>query len=1449
MSTNQMSADSTSTDQTSADSITLSSRRRQRRSGVAAAVVGAIALTSLGASPALAAPVTQTIAAVQGTGTASPLVGTTQTVEGIVTADYRGVSGYRGIVVQTAGSGGAADATPGASDGLFVFLGDTLPAAALGDEVTVTGAVSEFAGLTQIAATAAGSVEVVTAKADVPTTDQVTPAVFDPTIVGDAREALESQLVSPTGEFTVASSFQLSNFGSLFLTPGSDVAVKSTETTDAGPAAAAIAAANRANRILLDDGYNAQVTSAAHVGEQPYFSKDSVVRTGDSVVFAAEPYVLSYGFDDWRFQPTIAITDASPAQYKATFVSENPRTPAPAEVGGDVSVGAFNVLNYFTTLVSENSAARGAKDAAAFAIQRSKIVSAINALDADVVALMEIENSIRFGKPADTAVADLVAGLNAAAGSDVWAFVPTPAALATPAAAATTDVITNAMIYRKASANPVGESFTTIDETVWGNAREPIAQTFDLDGEVVTAIANHFKSKGGGSGAEPADGQGFFNADRVNQANSVKALVDSVIADATKSDDVVLLGDFNSYSEEDPVQVFTDAGYSDLLADTTDGQYTYEFDGELGSLDHAIVTPSLAEHVTGVTAWTINSPEWGAREYPNAATEAGTPYRSSDHDPLKLGIATAAAPVDIDILTTNDFHGRLEAAAGPPAVSGAAVLGGMVRSYEAANPNTLFVGAGDLIGASTFTSFIQQDQPTIDALNAIGLDASALGNHEFDTGTADLNDRIIPEADWPYLSANVYEKGTTKAAYQEYEVREFQGVSVGFIGAVTEQLPSLVSPAGIADIEVGPIVPAVNRVAGQLSDGDPSNGEADVIMLLVHEGAATTDISSVTDDSVFGRLVAGVDADVDAIVSAHTHLGYNHQVPIAGTDRTRPVLSAGQYGDFFGHLDLTVDPTTKELLTLTSEIKPLPGAFPPVADVAQIVADAVAVAKEKGSVRLGEITGDFNRARQVDGTTENRGGESSLGNFVSDVQLWSTSDAGTEIALMNPGGLRADLKVAANPATPGDAAGVVTYQEAAAVQPFANTLVALDLTTEQLKSVLEQQWQPATASRPFLKLGTSKSLTYTYDPAAAPGDHIDAIYVDGELAVAGQSFRVAVNSFLAAGGDNFTTLAQGTNRADTGKVDLQSMVDYFTAFPSNAPSFAQRSVGVILSPADADGYSAGDQVTVTLSSLLMSGNGPTAGTAVVGLGDAELGRAAIDPTVIATNDEVGRATVTITIPDGASGAQMLTVGVPETGTSVDVPIEIAAPVLEELVNTAPPTIAGTPRVGQVLTANPGTWSAPAPAFSYQWNRDGVAIEGATSATYTVVAQDAGSAVSVVVTATADGFTPGTAESASVAVQKASSSISGSLNRTFSFGGGNLTYTATVAASGLVPTGDVYVYDGSRRIASAVLETDDAGRVTIALPKLSRGIHLISARYAGSTSIGGSLAFPRVVFVF
>lgn len=619
-------------------------------------------------------------------------------------------------------------------------------------------------------------------------------------------------------------------------------------------------------------------------------------------------------------------------------------------------------------------------------------------------------------------------------------------------------------------------------------------------------------------------------------------------------------------------------------------------------------------------------------------------------------------PVEVEILTINDFHGRLEAASPAP---GAAALAGMVRSYEAANPNTIFAAAGDLVGASTFTSFIQDDQPTIDVFNAIGLDVSSFGNHEFDQGREDVDDRILPAADWPYLAANLYDEATGQPAFDQYAVIETGGVSVGFIGAVTDELHSLVSPDGIASLDIRPIVPEVNAVAAALSDGDPANGEADVVILLVHEGAATASIDSVTDDSSFGTIVQGASADVDAIVSGHTHLQYDHDVPIPGTDRTRPVISSGEYGIAYGHTTVQVDPQSGELLSIESEVLPVEG-FAPDAEVAAIVAEAVEVADELGSVSLGEIAADITRGVQNNGS-ENRGSESTIGNLIADAQLAATADLDTELALMNPGGIRADLVYASGGA--GDPDGNVTFREAATVQPFANTLVTFTLTGDQVRQVLEEQWQPAGAGRPFLKLGVSEGFSYTYDPTAPAGSRITSMTLDGAPVEPEQDIRVVANSFLAAGGDNFTTLADGAGRADSGRIDLTAFVDYIGDNSPVEPDLAQRAVGVHLTaPADGETYVAGEEVTMSLTSLLFSRGGPTSSEASVLLGDEVLATAPVEFAITDAYDEQGAATLTFAIPSGLSGEQSLTVIGPG-GTTVEVPITVAEQQAEGPVDT------------------------------------------------------------------------------------------------------------------------------------------------------------------------------------
>lgn len=601
--------------------------------------------------------------------------------------------------------------------------------------------------------------------------------------------------------------------------------------------------------------------------------------------------------------------------------------------------------------------------------------------------------------------------------------------------------------------------------------------------------------------------------------------------------------------------------------------------------------------------------------------------------------------VEINLVTVNDFHGRIEQNG---VAAGIARLSSAVKSFRADNPNTVFAAAGDLIGASTFTSFIQKDEPTIEALNLAGLDVSAVGNHEFDQGFADLTDRVMPMADWEYLGANVYEKGTDTAALPEYWIQKFNGVRIGFVGAVTDELPTLVSPAGIADIDVGSPVEAANRVADQLSDGRANNGEADIVILLVHEGAVEGTVESATDENTrFGQIVNNANDNIDAIVSGHTHLAYN--LTIDG----RPVISSGQYGEKFSNMVITYNRNTKSVTSMENTIYTMATEFDkdgkvvgylyePDPPLVPLVADATALADELGNVEVGETTAALQRAIAPDDEgqlAENRGGESTLGNFVADVQKWALNADGTrdvQVTFMNPGGLRADLDQ-----------GTVTYREAANVQPFANTLVSMTLTGAQIKQVLEEQWQPAAASRPFLKLGVNSELTYTYDPTAEKGSHITAVWLGTEPIDPAAEYSVGANSFLASGGDNFTTLASGTNKADSGKVDLQAMVDWFTEFGTVTPDLAQRAVGVVAPQTAA----AGSSVTVNLSSLAFSrGEGPATQTVVISHAGTQLGTGTILTDYTPTTDEIGQATVTFTVP-AVSGATVFDITVPETGTT------------------------------------------------------------------------------------------------------------------------------------------------------------------------------------------------------
>ncbi|WP_182920446.1 ExeM/NucH family extracellular endonuclease [Nocardioides cavernaquae] len=1273
-----------------------------------------------------------TIADIQGSTNTSPVANTVVTTQGVVTSLYAS-GGFNGFHVQTPGD----DTTPGKSDGLFVFTGantGTLTAGlAIGDSVQVRGTAKEFNGLTELDAVAGTVTEIdslgaAVANTAIPGTDCALPGTdcLAGAALDAAKEEFEGEIFQPTSDYTVTDVYDgsASNppnsgssnfFGEIGLAANSDLPlVTPTEVIDAQDTAAIAArvAWNNAHRVVLDDGsstayWNTTNTAAGKDSPLPWYTQDHQVRVGAGVSFD-QPVVLDYRFG-WKVQPTSQVVGAPTG--KVTF--EQNRPTAPAEVGGDLKLATFNVLNFFTTLgvdfggctsfvdragnpiavnTCPGAGPRGAWDAANFERQKSKIVNAINALGADIVSIEEVENSLVVdGHDRDEALAALVDALNAATGAGTWDYVRSPAEASESANVLEQDVIRTGFIFKPAAVETVGAADMLFGSTAFANAREPFAQTFKPVGggaaSTFAVIVNHFKSKG--SGTNDGTGQGNANPDRIAQANALATFADE-FASAHDTSAVFLTGDFNAYSEEDPIQALDAAGYTGL---ETPGKFSYSFDGMSGSLDHVLVNAAAQELVTGSDIWEINGNETVFNQY-SRYNYVGTdlynsaPFSASDHNPEVIGITppTLPAQADIQVLATNDFHGRIKANG---AEAGAAVLAGAVKQLRAANPNTVFAAAGDLIGASTFESFIAHDKPTIDALNSAGLDVSAVGNHEFDAGYDDLLNRVMAPydaetnpyggAEWEYIGANVHKHDAAPDdVLDPTYVREFDGVQVGFIGAVTEHLDELVSPGGIEGVEVEDVVTATNREADLLEAAG-----IDVIVLLVHEGAPTTNCATMDDDpaSDFGSIITGVNDNVDAIVSGHTHLAYDCSFPVAGwagrTVTDRPVVSAGQYGTNLNQLTFTVDTATGDVVAKTQGVLALSGKYAADAATQAIVDQAVAEADVLGAAELGEIAGPFNRAKLSTGV-ENRGGESTLGNLVAEAQRWATSGAESgeaQIAFMNPGGLRADM--VGTPDTTGGASGypaVLTYKQAATVQPFANTLVNMDLTGAQVKAALEQQWQPAGSSRPFLRLGTSAGFRYTYDAARPAGDRVTGIWLGEDKLDPAASYSVTVNSFLASGGDNFGAFAGGAGRADTGKIDLTAMVDYLAAFAGDAPlpvDATQRSVGVTFPAGAPAAYVPGSEVAFGLSSLAMSTPPDAKDAAVrVALGDTELGTFPVDNTVgTDPRDEYGTAAVRVTLPsDLAPGAAALTVTGLTTGTVATVPV---------VVEKAPSTVTAT----------------------------------------------------------------------------------------------------------------------------------------------------------------------------
>lgn len=535
--------------------------------------------------------------------------------------------------------------------------------------------------------------------------------------------------------------------------------------------------------------------------------------------------------------------------------------------------------------------------------------------------------------------------------------------------------------------------------------------------------------------------------------------------------------------------------------------------------------------------------------------------------------------VDLQLLAFNDYHGHVEPQTAGT-VDGIVAGGGQYLSAKLAqlrkgNKYSLTVAAGDLIGGSPAFSGLFHDEPSVESLNAMKLDVSSVGNHEFDEGVTELlrmqnggchpiDGCYFPKApyagaDFKWLAANVVNERTGKTPLPPYWIKKIQGIKVGFIGMTLEATDTLVAAAGIQGWDFLDEARTANRLVPILK-----RKGVEAIVVLLHEGGSQTPPPGAIDACVgiSGPIVeinAALHPEIDALITGHTHLPYNCTLPDRN-GKPRIVTSAYSYGRVVSELNLVLDKRTKDvrrdLSTSTNHLVDQTSLTPDPA-ITAILEKWGPLYEAAGNTPVGTITADIVRGGDPPGT--DRGVESAAGNLVADAQLWSTSASGADVAFMNPGGLRSELTYASSA---GEGDGVVTFGEAFTFQPFGNTLVTYPMTGAQIVSVLEEQCQPVGSSRPFLHLGVSEGFTYDLAKTIVAGDctsvAVTNVMLDGVALDPGAMYDVTVNNFLADGGDNFTTFGTITAPRLDGGNDLQAFVNYLGTFSPVSPPSIDR---------------------------------------------------------------------------------------------------------------------------------------------------------------------------------------------------------------------------------------------------------------------------------------------------
>jgi 5'-nucleotidase len=530
---------------------------------------------------------------------------------------------------------------------------------------------------------------------------------------------------------------------------------------------------------------------------------------------------------------------------------------------------------------------------------------------------------------------------------------------------------------------------------------------------------------------------------------------------------------------------------------------------------------------------------------------------------------------NVQLLAINDFHGNLQPPAGSSGViptgvgttvpaGGAEYLATWMDRLRANNPNTIEVGAGDLIGASPLISGLFHDEPTIEAMNAMGLQVSSVGNHEFDEGRDELlrmqNGGCHPVdgcqdgdpftgAFFQYLAANVFFENTNRTLLPPYQIRRVEKARIAFIGLTLEGTPLIVTPAGVEGLEFRDEIVTINALVQRLRRQKHIHS----FVVLIHEGGQQNapfskgfmDINACENfTGAIEPIVDGLDRDVDVVVSAHTHQPYI--CDFNGIVTT----SAASFGRLITSIDLRIGRKSRDVAAVTARNNIVTRDVPADPAQTQLIAKYNALSAPIANRIVGSVTSDITRA-------PNRAGESALGDVIADAQLASTSPAdfgGAVVAFMNPGGIRDDI-VFAN-SRGGEAPGQVTYEELFRVQPFNNVMTVKTMTGDMIRRLLEQQFDnPIPGALRILQV--SSGFTYSYDATRPPGSRITSMAINGVPVDPAASYRVAMNNFLASGGDGFSVFNEGTDQLG-GEIDLDALVNYFMANSPVAPGPQNR---------------------------------------------------------------------------------------------------------------------------------------------------------------------------------------------------------------------------------------------------------------------------------------------------